>query len=82
MLGMTVPSLMYALLSLIIALLAAWAKAQESRIKELERFKVHVMEKWLSDAQTFVSKADFNALAQELKDSLHRIEDKIEKLRG
>ena len=69
------------LLSLVVILLGVISRQQDTRIKDLEAFKDAAMTKWTSDAVNYVSKQDFNSLAQELKESLHRIEDKIEKLR-
>jgi Tfp pilus assembly protein PilO len=62
------------LLSIIVVLLGAYARSQNDRINSLETFRENVL-------MNYVTKQDFNSLAQELKDSLHRIEDKIERLR-
>jgi Tfp pilus assembly protein PilO len=62
------------LLSIIVVLLGAYARSQNDRINSLEAFRENVL-------MNYVTKQDFNSLAQELKDSLHRIEDKIERLR-
>lgn len=69
------------LLSIIVILLGAWARAQDKRIAHLEKFKEDTMNNRTQDALNYVTKQDFQALAQDLKESLHRIEDKIEKLR-
>jgi hypothetical protein len=70
---------MYGLLSVIVLLIGAWCKSQESKIKDLERFKERCMSKWLEDSKSYVNKSDFDSLAKELKESLLRIEGKVEK---
>lgn len=60
------------LLAIVCILLGAYARAQEKRIEKLEDFRDTV----LTD---YVTKMDFNMLAQELKDSLRRIEDKLDR---
>lgn len=74
------------LLSVIVLMMGAWCKSQENKISELAKANVDLRkdmsDKWLADAKSYVAKEDFHALANELKESLVRIENKIEKIRG
>ena len=66
----------------IILMLFAWLwKSQDRRIKDLESFQDKIHEHWEDDAKTYLLKKDFASFAEDIKDALVRIEDKIEKLR-
>lgn len=91
--GIPMADLVHGLLYLIVLLIGAWCKKQDAEIRELKRdgqrcdkdreaMRKEVMERWVRDAETYVTKQDFNSLASEIKNALVRIEDKIEKLRG
>lgn len=84
--GLPMNELIQGLLYVIVLLIGAWCKKQEGEIREHkrenEKLRKEVMERWVKDAETFVTKDDFKGLANELKQTLVRIEDKIEKLRG
>lgn len=69
------------ILSILVALVAAYAKSLEKRCTNLEKFKDEVLRHWENEAKTYVSKSEFSEFAKDLKDSLVRIENKIEKLR-
>lgn len=83
--GMMLSDVLYGLLSLLVLMVGAWCKMQETRIRDLERegtaMRKEISEKWLQDAKAYVTKEDFHSLADELKAALVRIENKIEKLR-
>lgn len=73
--------LLVGLMGVIMMLLGGVWKAQASRIKDLEDFNDRVHEHWENDAKTYLLKKDFASFAEDIKDALVRIEDKIEKLR-
>jgi hypothetical protein len=79
--GISLHEIAYGLLTLLVMLIGGWCRSQESKIKELEDFKTKIMEHWERDASNYLSKSEFSEFARELKDSLIRIESKIEKLR-
>ncbi len=72
---------LYGLLTLLVLLIGAYAKGLEKKISILETFKDKVQDHWEKDAKNYLSKSEFSDFAKELKDSLIRIENKIEKLR-
>lgn len=84
--GMLVSDILYGLLSLIVLMIGAWCRSQETKIRDLsrenEKLRREMTDKWLKDANDYVNKADFHTLANDLKSASVRIEDKIEKLRG
>jgi len=73
---------LYGLLSLIVLLIGSWSKSQEKRIDMLENFKDQTNSRWEGIAKEYVAKKDFEKSVEEIKQSLRRIEDKIERLRG
>lgn len=83
---MTFLDFLYGALFVIVCLIGEWSRRQDKRIddaeSDLEKFKQLVYLHWEKDAITYVTKSDFNSLAKELKESLIRIENKIENLRG
>ena len=67
--------ILYSALALIVVLLGFWNSGMDGRIKNIEKFRDAVPDK-------YVRKDDFDKFAADIKDHLVRIEGLIEKLRS
>lgn len=84
------------LVALLAAVTGAYAKQVQSSMKDkidehieanqkehekFNDFEGKVRDHWEEDAKSYVTKEDFSSFTQDVKDSLIRIEDKLETLR-
>lgn len=79
--GSPASDIFYGLMAIVIALIGAWCRQQETKIGDLEKFRDSVHTHWEADARNYTSKAEFVDFVKEIKASLLRIEAKIEKIR-
>jgi uncharacterized protein Yka (UPF0111/DUF47 family) len=83
--GLMLSDILYGLLSIIVILIGAWCKSQETKIQDLSKengeLRKDIAAHWEQDARNYVSKTDFTEFAKEIKECLVRIESKIERSR-
>ena len=76
---------LYILMGIIVTLIGYWCHSQDTKIAQVDTDMKEAAAKCascqLSAAQTYVTKTELGELIREVKDSLVRIENKIEKFR-